>query len=168
MVQGNCQTLIQHGGAWLQQLGWPRFTMIFFGGVAAMVLLVSSALYDRFYTLIAFSEAIIAPMCGIALADRIVLRRNLVNVRALYAVGPDGAYAYWGGVNYAAFVAMLAGAVIYLRLLDPLAMVGTPLFTRISATLPSVVTAFVVHVVLTRVVVMRVGNGAYPADVAAP
>jgi nucleobase:cation symporter-1, NCS1 family len=49
MVQGNCQTLIQHFGPRLQRLGWPRFTLVFFVGVALMVLLASDALYDRFY-----------------------------------------------------------------------------------------------------------------------
>jgi nucleobase:cation symporter-1, NCS1 family len=41
MVQGNCQTLIQHFGPRLQRLGWPRFTLLFFAGVATMVLLAS-------------------------------------------------------------------------------------------------------------------------------
>lgn len=161
MVQGNCQTLIQHLGPRLQQLGWPRFTLVFFVGVAAMVMLASDALYDRFYTLIAFAEAILAPMCGIALADRVALRHNLVNVRALYDGTSHGAYAYWGGVNWTAFVALFAGGSVYLALLNPLAMTGTPLFTKLSASLPAVVTAFVMHVVLTRLVVMRTGKGAY-------
>ncbi len=161
MVQGNCQTLIQHFGPRLQQLGWPRFTFVFFVGVAAMVLLASDTLYDRFYTLIAFSEAILAPMCGIALADRLVLRRNHVDLRALYNSTSQGAYAYWGRVNWAAMAALCAGAGVYLALLNPLAMTGTALFVRCSASLPAVATAFAVHVLLSRVVVMRAGKGAY-------
>jgi NCS1 family nucleobase:cation symporter-1 len=161
MVQGNCQTLIQHFGARLQKLGWPRFTLVFFTGVAAMILFASDTLYNRFYTLIAFSEAILAPMCGIALADRL-MRRNHVDLRALYDGTSSSAYAYWGRVNWAALVALSAGAAVYLALLNPLAMTGTPLFTRISASVPAVVVAFVAHVLLTRVIVIRAGKGAYP------
>ncbi len=161
MVQGNCQTLIQHFGPRLQQLGWPRFTLVFFLGVAMMVLFASDALYNRFYTLIAFSESILAPMCGIALADRLVLRRNFVNVRALYDGTAGGAYAYWGRVNWAAFAALFAGGGVYLALLNPLAMTGTPVFTRISASVPAVVVAFAAHVLFTRLVVIRAGKGAY-------
>ncbi len=161
MVQGNCQTLIQHFGPRLQRLGWPRFTLLFFAGVSAMVLFASDALYDRFYTLVAFSEAIIAPMCGIALADRVVLRHNTIDLRALYDSSANGAYAFWARVNWAAMAALCAGAAAYLTLLDPLAMTGSALFTSLSASLPAVVTAFVVHVLLTRTVVMRAGKGSY-------
>ena len=162
MVQGNCQTLIQHLGPRLQALGWPRFTLVFFTGVAFVVLTASDALYDRFYSVVAFSQAVFAPMCGIALADRLILRRNQVDVRALYDVSATGAYAFWGRVNYAAFVAMLSGGAAYLLLLDPLAMVGTPLFTRLSASIPAALTAFVVHALLTRWIVIPLGKGAYP------
>jgi NCS1 family nucleobase:cation symporter-1 len=162
MVQGNCQTLIQHFGPRLQRFGWARFTLVFFIGVAAMVLLASDALYGRFYTLLAFSEAILAPMCGIALADRLILRRNRVHLRALYDAGAQSAYAYWGRVNWAALAALGAGAGVYLALLNPLAMTGTALFTQLSASVPAVVTAFVMHVLLTHVVVMRLGKGGYP------
>ncbi len=161
MVQGNCQTLIQHLGSRLQSLGWAGFTLLFFAGVAAVVVLASDALYDRFYTLIAFSEALFAPMCGIALADRILLRGNHVDVRALYDTAAGSAYSYWGGVNYAAFAAMVTGGGVYLWLLDPLTMVATPLFTRLSATVPSVGAACAAQVVLTRMVVMRLGKGSY-------
>lgn len=161
MVQGNCQTLIQHFGPRLQRLGWPRFTLFFFTGVALMVLLASDALYDRFYTLVAFSEAILAPLCGVALADRLVLRRNRLDLRALYDGTTRGAYAYWGRVNWAAFAALLSGSAVYLSLLNPLAMTGSALFTRVSASVPAVVTAFMMHVLLTQLIVMRAGKGAY-------
>ncbi len=163
MVQGNCQTLIQHSGARLQQLGWSRFTLVFFAGVAAMVLLASDALYDRFYTLVAFSEAILAPMCGVALADRLVLRHNRVDLRALYDGTTRGAYAYWGRVNWAAFAALLSGSAVYLTLLDPLAMEGSALFIRVSASVPAVLVACLLHVLLTRLVVIPAGKGAYRA-----
>ncbi len=161
MVQGNCQTLIQHFGPRLQRLGWPGFTLLFFVGVIGMVVLASDALYDRFYTLVAFSEAIIAPMCGIALADRLVLRRNAISLSALYDGSANSAYAFWARVNWAAFAALLTGAGVYLALLNPLAMTGTKLFTTFSASLPAVVVAFMVHVLLTRLVVVRAGKGSY-------
>jgi NCS1 family nucleobase:cation symporter-1 len=161
MVQGNCQTLVQHLGRRAQSLGWPRFTSHFFLGVAAMVLLASDALYDRFFTIVAYSEALFASAIGVALADRVVLRRNRVRVRELYEFGVGGAYAYWARVNPVPFVALVGGGATYLLLLDPLAMVGTPLFTRLSATLPAVAVAFVLQVLLTRLIVIPAGKGDY-------
>jgi len=64
-------------------------------------------------------------------------------------------------VNWAAFAALSAGAAVYLALLNPLAMTGTPLFTRLSASVPAVITACAAHVLLARAVVMRAGKGAY-------
>jgi hypothetical protein len=64
-------------------------------------------------------------------------------------------------VNWAALAALRSGSAVYLTLLDPLAMTGTALFTRVSASVPAIVTAFVLHVLLTRALVMRAGKGAY-------
>jgi NCS1 family nucleobase:cation symporter-1 len=163
MVQGNAQTLVQHLGAGLQRLGWRRFTAVMLSGVALLVVLAPAALYDRFYTLVAYLQAIFAPAAGVAFADRVLLRRGHVDVRALYATGGTSPYRYWAGINPVAFVALGAGAVTFLALFDPLAYTGTPVFLHLSATVPAFAVGALLHTLLTRWVVMPSGQGGYPA-----
>ncbi len=162
MIQGNCQTLVQILGPRAQTLGWAGITGWSLLITAVIVVFATDALYDRFNTLVAFFNALFAPVCGIALADQLVLRGNRINLRALYEQRAGSDYYYWKRINPCAFIAMGAGAWVYLYLVNPLTFDSAPLFRHISATLPSIGVAFVVHWVLTRVVSIRMGWGAYP------
>jgi NCS1 family nucleobase:cation symporter-1 len=160
-VQGNCQTLIQHLGARLQGLGWTRFTLLVTLGVAVMSLLASDALYDRFFVFIAYAQAVLASVAGIAFADRVVLRANAVNVRALYADGVGTPYHFWGRINPFAFLSLLVGVVVYLMLFDPVGMKGNAVFLHLSASVPAFAAAAVSHLLLTRFILIPAGKGGY-------
>jgi len=161
MLQGNCQTLVQHLGARLQRLGWTRFTLLVALGAAAMSLLASDGLYTRFYSFLAYSQALVVSMAGVAFADRVALRAGAVDLRSLYADGAGSRYRYWGRVNPVAFLALGAGCATYLGLFDPLAMTGTAAFLHLSASVPAFVAAGLAHVVLTRLLVIPAGKGGY-------
>ncbi len=163
MAQGNCQTMIQIFGPRAQSLGWSGITLLVLLGAAIIVLLATDALYDRFNTLVAFNQAVLAPACGIALADRIGLRGNRVNLRALYENHAGSDYYFWKRINPGAFAALGAGAFVYLALLNPLTFDSEPIFRFVSASLPAMGVAFVVHFLLARFVVMRAGMGNYRA-----
>jgi len=160
-VQGNCQTLIQHLGSRLQRLGWTRFTLLVTLGAAAMSLAASDALYDRFFVFIAYSQAVIASLAGIAFADRVVLRANLVNVRALYDDGVGTPYHFWGRINPFAFGSLALGVVVYLLLFDPVGLTGNSIFLHLSASVPAFAAAFISHIVLTRLFLIPAGKGGY-------
>lgn len=160
-VQGNCQTLIQHLGARLQRLGWTRFTLLVTLGAAVVSVAASDALYDRFFVFIAYSQAVLASMTGIAFADRVVLRGNMVQVRALYADGVGTPYHFWGRINPVAFASLAVGAVVYLMLFDPIGMTGNAVFLHLSASVPAFAAAFVSHIVLTRFLLIPAGKGGY-------
>ena len=55
--------------------------------------------------------ALLGPAAGIMIADYHVLRRRTLDVDALYADGPGGAYWYERGINPAAVCAFVAGVV---------------------------------------------------------
>lgn len=165
MVQGNAQTLVQHLGAGLQGLGWRRFTAVMLAGVAMLVVLAPAALYDHFYTLVAYLQALFAPAAGVAFADRVLLRGGFVDVRALYTTERGTAYHFWAGFNPTAFVALGAGAVTFLALFDPLAYTGTPVFLHLSATVPAFAVGALLHTLLTRWLVVPSGRGSYPQRV---
>lgn len=161
MVQGNAQTLVQHMGAGLQRLGWRRFIALMLTGVAVLSVLASDALYNHFYTLVAYLQAFFASAAGVAFVDRVVLRPAGVDLRALYATDPGSPYHYWGGINPAAFAAVAGGAVVFLQVFDPIAYTGTALFEQVSASVPAFATGALLHVLLTRWVVAPSGRGGY-------
>jgi cytosine/uracil/thiamine/allantoin permease len=88
---------------------WTRFTLVVIVGNAVMSLIASDALYDRFFVAVANMQALLVSVSGIAMADRVVMRANLVDLRGLYADGPGRAYHYRGRINPFAFVASLMG-----------------------------------------------------------
>lgn len=166
MLQGNCQTLVQNLGPRLQSLGWPLFTLLVAAGVAALVVLGSETLFSRFSTLVSFVQAIFVSAAGVALADYLLLRRRKLSLRALYDDRPGSDYAFWRGINPVPFVAIAAGATVYLLLLDPVTFEAAPLFRLVSASLPALASALFGHVLLTRLFVIPAGKGGYarPAE----
>lgn len=162
MTQGNCQTMIQIFGPRAQSLGWSGMTSILLLGTAIIVVFATDALYDRFTTLVSFCQAALAPACGIALADRIGLRANRVNLRALFENHAGSDYYFWKRINPGAFAALGVGAFVYLTLLNPVTFDSAPLFTYVSASLPAMAVAFIVHLLAARLIAMRAGWGSYP------
>ena len=82
-------------------------------------------------------------------------------MRALYEKHAGSDYHFWRRINPFAFVAMGAGACVYLWLLNPVSFATVPAFVYISASLPAMATAFFLHIVIARFVVIRAGKGSY-------
>lgn len=162
MLQGNMPSVIQNLGRPVQLLGFARTVVLFVIVAAAIVLLATDALYSRFYSVVAFFGAIYAGCVGVLLADRLVLRRNQLSIRGLHDLGAGGPYHFWRGVNPAAFAAVAVAFAAYLVLLEPLEQAPGPGFWLLGASLPAVAAAFVVHVGLSRLWVIRAGLGEYP------
>lgn len=162
MVQGNCQTLIQNLGPRLQSFGWAGFTALVFGGTGVLIIFASDTIYDRFYTLVSFNQGILASLCGVAIADRIVLRRNHLDIGDLYENSQESAFRFWKGINPAAFTSIAIGFYVYLMLFNPITYETAFLFTFVSATFPALIAAFFAHLLLTRIVVIPAGKGSYP------
>jgi NCS1 family nucleobase:cation symporter-1 len=58
-----------------------------------------------------------APLAGVILADYVVLKRQRIDVAALF--DPEGRYRYLNGINVPALVAFAAGVGIYYAVPDP-------------------------------------------------
>ncbi len=162
MLQGNMPTIIQTFGRPVQMLGFARTLWAVAVAAALIVLFATDSFYTRFDSVFAFFGSLLAGCIGVLLADRLVLRRNRLCVRALHDSGKTGIYAFWTGINPAAFAALAAAFITYLALLDPIVQVPGPLFRLAGASLPAVAVAFVVHLVLTRAFVLPAGKGGYP------
>ena len=161
MLQGNVPTIVQNFGSSARALGFAG-NVVMLGIAAALILLLASdTLYARFYTVVAFYGAVFAPTIGILLADWLVLRRGAVDIRALHHAAPGGAYGFVAGFNPAAIIALLAGFAAYLALLEPVSQTPAAGFRHLSATLPSLALAFVVHLAVSQMVIIPRGIGSY-------
>ena len=101
-----------------------------------------------------------APLCGIQIVDYFVLRRGRIDIRAIYMDAPHGPYYFWRGINPAAMVALAAGCVTYITLLNPLSYHSAGPYPYLTASLPSAAAAAFAYF-LVSLLVIRAGRGGY-------
>jgi NCS1 family nucleobase:cation symporter-1 len=145
----------------MERRSWPTLLLLTICPVVLVGLFIPELFFANFGAFLAFIGVAFAPLCGIQIADYYVLRRRQINIRAIYIGGPGSAYRFWGGINPAALIAMVAGCVTYLYLLNPLTYVSRSPYDFTTASLPAVLVAAVVHVLATRLIVKAAGKGGY-------
>ena len=145
----------------LRRLSWNTALALSLVPVMVIGVFLPNWFFDHFGTFLAYIGVFFAPMVGIQIVDYFGLRRQRISLRAIYDRSPDAPYAYWWGFNPAAIVAMAAGVVTYLYLLNPQTYVIREPFSFIGASLPAAAVAAVVHALLTVLLVRRTGRGGY-------
>lgn len=145
----------------LRGLSWNVALAVSLVPVMVIGVLLPNWFFDNFGTFLAYIGVFFAPMVGIQIVDYFVLRRQQVNLRAIYDGSKSGDYAYWGGINPAAVVAMASGVLTYLYLLNPQTYAIHEPFSFVGASLPAAAVAAVVHALLTQLVIRRAGKGGY-------
>lgn len=161
VAYASIQTMVQHLGRRLQNIGWSSTTSILFGLCAVSVLVTRTLVYDKFLAFAAWSQAVLAPAIGVTLADYYVLRRQRISVADLYAIDTFGRYYYWNRVNYAALFSLVIGAVIYVLAINPATLVTSGIFKFATASVPALCAAFIAHVLLSKLWVIPAGKGGY-------
>jgi nucleobase:cation symporter-1, NCS1 family len=146
----------------LRRVSWNVALTLSLVPVVVIGVFLPTWFFDHFGTFLAYIGVFFAPMVGIQIIDYFLLRRQHISLRGIYDRSPDAPYAYWGGINPAAVLAMAAGVVTYLYLLNPQSYAIREPFSFIGASLPAAVVAAVVHAVLTVALVRRAGKGGYP------
>jgi NCS1 family nucleobase:cation symporter-1 len=160
IVYSNTLALRQASGRLFAKTRWELLAGIFLVP-AAVVSFFPGLLYDQFLLFVTLTGAFLAAVSGTVVADYYILRKQRINLRALYA-GKDGAYHYHGGFNLAAILSTAAGAATYLWLYNPLTLETQPIFSWVTASIPGVVVAIVAHLVLTPLInSKKSGRGGY-------
>lgn len=160
----------------LRRMSWNTALALSLVPVVVIGVFLPNWFFDNFGTFLAYIGVFFAPLVGIQILDYFVLRRQRISLRGIYDRSPDGPYAYWAGINPAAFVAMAAGVATYLYLLNPQTYAIREPFSIVGASLPAAAVAAVVHGLLTVALIRRAGKGGYhaprdttePAGTAAP
>lgn len=153
------------GGRLLRGVRWPVLAIAILAP-AAILVFFPSAVYDNYSRFVSWGAILLAPLCSVQFVDYFLLRRGKLRLRDLYLPNRESRYGFWRGYNPVAFIAVAAGAVTYTLLLNPVSYEPSGAFRYLTASMPAVVVAGVLHYVLTRWVVRRLGKGGYddPAD----
>ena len=115
------------------------FTNILTGCLPLFILPWFLTTSNGFYSFMNVYGALLGPLAGIMIADYLVIRRQKYNVRSLYEVG--GQYSYKNGVNLAGLITLIVTFVLSLLDLDLSTIIGF-------------VTAFVLYLILFRVMIL--------------
>ncbi|GAA1642058.1 MULTISPECIES: cytosine permease [Brevibacterium] len=105
--------------------------------------------YGAFITL---AGILLGPICGMQIVDFFLVRRQELDIRALYSVNGSGSYWYFAGINPAGIVGLIVGMGTYLALLDPFTYVPPVDLGVIAAAVPAAIAAGVVYLIILRFV----------------
>ncbi len=142
---------------------WPWKVAVLLGlvPVAAVGIFAADWFFNNFGTFLAFIGVTFAPLVAIQIVDYYLLRKQRLNIRAMYDSSSTSEYAYWGGFNPAALAAMVAGFFTYIYLLDPLTYASNWPYEYMTAALPTALVGGVVYLLVTKFVVQPANRGGY-------
>ncbi|WP_282826071.1 purine-cytosine permease family protein [Gulosibacter sediminis] len=150
----------QSSGGVLDRLRWPMLCAAFLV-LPAILCFFPAFMYEQFMTFVVVSGAFITPICGVIIADYFIVRRQRVNLRALYASGSEDPMRFTGGVNIAALAAVVVSAIFYLWIYNPITLETQPFFEYATASIPTIATGMVTYLGLNYFLYVRHGLGGY-------
>ena len=152
---------------WVKRMKWKV--------MAAIVLLPSAGLafFPNWYlshqaTWFFLTGMAPVSFCAIQIVDYYFFRRKRIDLKAVFDESPQGAYAYWGGVNWVAVLSVGVGLAVYLLLLNPGTFAAHAGFKWVGASIPSLLSSGTVYAALTVLVTMPLKKGGYERKASAP
>ena len=94
---------------------------------------------------LAFNGTMYAPISGILFVDYFFLRKQKLNLRALFDADPSGEYYFHRGFNWIALGSLLLGQILYLALYNPYSGAAHPFVRYAPASVWSCVVAAVLY-----------------------
>ena len=147
-------------GRLLDRVRWPVLCAMFLA-LPAVASCFPDFMMGQFMTFVSLSGAFIAAICGVIIADSLVLRRQSVSLRGLYSEGHASPYRFHGGVNIAAALAVAIGTAVYLWIYNPVTFATQDLIGITTASLPATIAAGLVYLPLCWFFNLRTGKGGY-------
>lgn len=149
IVYSTILALRQSSGRFLAGIRWKRLTAAFFV-LPAIMTFFPQFMYEQFMTFVLISGAFLTSICGVAVVDYFLIRRQEIDLRELHLADRGRLYSYRGGINWAGVAAVLVGAAFYLWLYNPITLETATAFSTITASLPAAVVAGIIYAVLFR------------------
>ncbi len=94
-------------------------------------------IYSFGTSFLAYNGTLYAPLGGILFADFVFLRRQSLNIWAIFDDHPSTEYYYTRGFNWPALACTALGMLVYILILDPISYEAHPLFHYATASLPA-------------------------------
>jgi len=142
----------------LQRRSWTALLLITITPVALVGIFIPELFFAKFGNFLALIAVGFAPLCGIQITDYFLMRGRRIDIRAIYGGRDD--YVFWGGINPAAIIALAAGCLAYVWLLNPLSYRSNSLYAYVTASLPAAAAAALVYS-LAGWLVIRARRGGY-------
>ncbi|WP_193072265.1 MULTISPECIES: purine-cytosine permease family protein [unclassified Brevibacterium] len=143
-----------------RRLPWPVL-----GGLilvpAVVLVFFPDITYNNYGRFVSWGAIVLGPLCAIQFVDFFILRRQHLDIRAMYDNRPGSPYHFTGGFNLVAFTTMAAGALVYTLLLDPIDYIPTEAFRWLTASIPSMLVSGTLYYVLTKTVTIPRGKGGF-------
>ncbi|MGM1028985.1 MAG: purine-cytosine permease family protein [Actinomycetota bacterium] len=149
IVYSTILAIRQSSGGLLAKVPWKVLTASFFV-LPAIMTFFPQFMYEQFIIFVSVSGAFLAALCGVALADYFIVRKQRIDLREMHLGQRGTMYAYPAGVNWAGVIALLLGAAFYLWLYNPITLETQAAFSVITASLPAAIVAAVAYLLLTR------------------
>lgn len=148
IVYSTILAIRQSSGRLLAGVPWKVLTAAFFV-LPAVLAFFPQFMYEQFMVFVSFSGAFLTAICGVAIADYFVLRRQRMDLRELHLAQKGTLYAYPAGINWAGFAGVAAGASFYLWLYNPITLETESAFSLITASFPAALLAGLVYYLTT-------------------
>ena len=145
----------------ISEMKWKTTLLVSLIPVAFVGAVIPELFFSSFGTFLALIGVFFAPLCAIQITDYFFLRGQKVSIRSIYDDSPRSDYAYWGGFNIAAIVAMAAGFGTYWYLLHPLTYASHWPYQFVTASLPTALVGGLVYYAVTKLLVQPAGKGGY-------
>jgi NCS1 family nucleobase:cation symporter-1 len=127
----------------LRQRAWWQIVVVTLIPLGAFVFWPGE-LYNMGDAFLAYNGTMHAPVGGILLVDYFFVRKQRINLRAIYESAPSGEYYYWKGFNLLALAGIVLGQVTYFALYNPFSGATHWMFNVV----PASIAAFVVPAML--------------------
>ncbi len=114
-----------------------------------------SELFSLGDAFLAYNGTMYAPISGILFADYFFLRKQKLNLRALFEDDPSGEYYFHSGYNWLALGSLLIGQILYIVLYNPLTGETHPLSAYIPASVASCIVPALIYWAGMRVLARR-------------
>ena len=119
-------------------------------------------LFDLGDAFLAYNGTMYAPISGILFADYFFLRKQKLNLRALFEDDPSGEYYFHRGFNWLALGSLLLGQVVYIVMYNPISGEIHQLSRYVPASVAASVLPALVYGVGMRVLARRESTSRAP------
>ena len=148
----------------LGRVGWP----VVIATTLIPPLIAAFYIDETLSSVVAFSNyqgMLIVGIAAVTGTDYFLLRHQRLDVPQLYVQGPQGLYWFWGGINWIAFLSIVASSCTYRWMYNPNTLEGAHGFGYIGASIPAFLVGSVAYFALMRLITSRSTIGGYGAEV---